>query len=548
MNSRALLTFILAGACLLASAATPSGGSDRLRQLVRLPQISMSVEFLGYTADEGFSALLDAGECRAELARLEQEAGSLENAGGRLLRMAWLYQRLGAAAKARPALEEAIAHLRRRTEAEPENGLLLARLGGAIAQQGGRAEAESLLRRAVAQAPREAEVQVALGGFLLGRSISALMGTDALPANTPALSVNLLGRVLERKPLAAEVEQSRQWMDEAIACFNTAVRLAPNEADLIARRGICYSFQNYTQEILRLAESIEEGTQEPNSIDVFGALFPDECARDFRRAAELDPRNPRRVTATAMVELVRAAHEAKRPAFGTPDTWSLLPETVRTAVRGDLERLLTLGESSDPRLAALASTCAGMLQFMAMNDLRGAVVSLRRAVALNPALESAWEMLFAVLVTQEKFTELLPLAEQRLKQEDTARNRVILAKVLEKLDRLDQARPHLETALQQAPKEMLPNLCMAALLLKVSRDGDDLMPAVTFLAKAGHAMGSSPQRNNLVDLQTLRALYYALSGKAAMARQILTRLIELDPGNDHAKEILSALGDVQEPR
>lgn len=548
MNSRALLALILAGACLLARAATPSGGSDRLRQFVRLPQVSMSVEFLGYTADEGFSVLLDAGECRAELAKLEKEAGPPERAGERLLRIAWLGRRLGAEAKARQALEEAITELRRRIEAEPENGLLLARLGEAVAQQGGRAEAESLLRRAAARAPQEAEVQLALGGFLLGRSISALMGTDALPANTPAMSVDLLGRVLERKPLAAEVEQSRQWMDEAIVCFNTAVRLAPDHPDVLTRRGICFSFQNYTKEILRLAESIEEGTQEPDSVNVSGALFPVECARDFRRAAELDPQNPRRVTAAAMVELVRAAHEAKRQAFGTPETWSLLPETVRIAVRGDLERLLNLGESPDPRLAALASTCAGMLQFMAMNDLRGAVISLRRAVDLNPDHESAWEMLFAALVTQEKFAELLPLAEQRLKQADTARHRIILAKVLERLDRLDQARPHLETAMQQAPKEMLPNLCMAALLLKVSRDGDDLMPAVNFLAKAGHAMGPSPQRSNLVDLQTLRALYYALSGKAAMARQILTRLIELDPENDHAKEILSALGDAQEPR
>lgn len=541
-----LLLAVLSLLGLLAQAATPGAGPGKLRQLARLPQMDMQVQFIGYTTDEGFAVLSDPAEQRLELQQLKQALRGDDTDGERLVRIAQLQGKLGKREESKATRERAAAMLKKRSESEPQNGRVWSALAEALADSAKPGEQESLFRRGVQLSPDDAELKITLSSHLMDQSLRILLGADELPTNAAPTSTDLLGRVLERPPSASEVERSRKLMGEALELSTAAIRVAPTNAEAWARRGICHSFHTYSRETLRLAESIRTTSRPPDPMEAMAALFPAECTADFRKAAELDPGKPRRIMAASMAELIRASLARKELAFGTPESWSILPEQVRVTLRADLERLLRLAESTDPRIAAAGAECAGMMQFMAMHDLPGALVNLRHAVKLNPEREPAWEMCMAIFVSEDKYAELLPVAEERLRLSDTPRNHIIVAKVLEKLDKTDQAAPHVKEAYRQASTDVLANLSMAALILRQSHDDDDLTPVVTHLVRAGHAMGSSPSPKNLIDLQVLRALYYALGGKIEMARQIIHKVLEFDKDNEWAKEVLAALAATRE--
>lgn len=539
---RVLLLVLCLTGLALGRAATPAAGPDRLRALIRFPKLDMEIQILGFTPDDGFVALQDSAERRAELARLEKELSGDDRDGELMLRIAELQGRLGRGAASEQSLQRAIGMLQRRKEAEPQNAGVLTRLGQALARASQNGEAMVLLRRAVALDAASADFRLNLAGFLVRQSIAALLGEKPVSANSGGLSLDLLGHVLHHRPAANEVEQSKQLMTEALQLLDEAVRLAPERAETLARRGMARSFAHYIQEILRMADGVKDGGSFPEMNDVMGALFPPEALADFRRAAELDSHDPRRLISAAMAELVRSG--MGRPGFliGSADWWPSLPESTRSRVRADLDKLLAMSESSDPRVAARAVEYAGLLQFAAMNDLPAATRQLKRAVELNPNSELAWKLLIGSLVTRDKFADLLPVAEERLKLEETSRNHLIVAKTLERLERLDSAEAHVTDALRLAPDDVAANLAMAALLLKKSREPDDLVMVPGYLLKAGHALGRAPARTPFLDLQFLRAFYYALSGKPEMARQILNQVLAADRDNAQAREILAVLG------
>lgn len=540
---RALLLVLCLAGLAPSRAATPAAGPDRLRALIRFPKLDMEIQILGFTPDDGFAALQDAAERKAELARLEKELSGDDRDGELLLSIAELQGRLGRGAASEQTLQRALGMLERRREAEPQNARVLTHLGQARARANQVEEAMGLLRRAVALDPASPDYRLNLAGFLVRQSIAALLGEKQASAGSAGLSLDLLGRVLHHRPAANEVEQSSQLMSEALQMLEEAVRLAPERAEVVARRGMARSFAHYSREVLRIADGLKDGGNFPEMNDIMAALFPPDALADFRRAAELDSHDPRRLISASMAELVR--NGMGRPGFllGNADGWTSLPESARNRVRSDLDKLMSLAESSDPRIAARAVEYAGLLQFAAMNDLAGAARQLKRAIELNPSSELAWKLLMGALVAQEKFADLLPVAEQRLKLEETARNHLIVAKTLERLERLDSAEAHVLDALRLAPEEVAANLAMAALLLKKSREPDDLVMVPSYLLKAGHALGRAPARTPFLDLQFLRAFYYALSGKPDMARQILNQVLKADPDNAQAREILAVLGD-----
>jgi hypothetical protein len=98
-----------------------------------------------------------------------------------------------------------------------------------------------------------------------------------------------------------------------------------------------------------------------------------------------------------------------------------------------------LSQDPDKARASAAWERLGFLKFM-LHDTPGAKSAFRRAVTFEPAREKAWEMLLAVTVSSGAPPEEMEgICRSLLKTKNSARNHLLLAKVLIKRDQADEA-------------------------------------------------------------------------------------------------------------
>src|SRR5439155_16909989 len=118
------------------------------------------------------------------------------------------------------------------------------------------------------------------------------------------------------------------------------------------------------------------------------------------------------------------------------------------SIREAVARLENCGQNPDSRVAAGSLECLSVLQAFVIGDRSGAEKNARRAVALDPSRENAWDMLIGFLAKPETYEDLRTLCEQRLRQKETTRNRILLAKAYERLNQLDRAEQNVQAALR----------------------------------------------------------------------------------------------------
>ena len=187
----------------------------------------------------------------------------------------------------------------------------------------------------------------------------------------------------------------------------------------------------------------------------------------------------------------------------------------------------------------------GILQGPILHESRNCVGSLRRAVALDPTREQAWEVLCAMLAQMERYDDLLGVCEDRVRQKDSARGHLLLAKAYEKLHQWDDSESEIMEALRMAPNNFSANLAEAALVLRRGQDDDALSEANSWLARSERLLGETPATQRsvqlIVDLTLTRSIYFALTDQLDEARQWAKAVIEQDKNNNRAQEILTAM-------
>jgi tetratricopeptide (TPR) repeat protein len=510
---------------LVAHAVTPDVGMDRLRKLVKLPTITFQADWT-FDPERGFALGSQAQDVRAQITDLLSGLkGDLSDAADEE-KLGELYESIGDGAGAERSWIVAVDFYRKRAESQSDDGVLLAGFGLSLQGAGKSAEAESVLRRAVQVAPGEWRCRVALGRFLdheARRSVLEGASADVATGKLDADGVSL----------------AQKRMDEAGECFDRAVKSAPAEPEVWFRRGMHRCLRQMVLNQIRFAKG---GDDSPT--DVFDGCFSPESLADLQHAARLSPDNYQLIGATALFEIYSIT--ARKVRATTPFSWDSLPEKTQMSLRDAVTRLENLSQSSNPRTAAGALEVLGILQGPVLREPNRCIASLRQALAIQPSREHAWEVLVATLAQGRRYDELLSVCEDQVKQTNSARTHLLLAKAYEKLKQWDDSEVAARMAASEDTGDFTADLSLAALLLKRSGDDDSALPeADAWLKRSETALNRIPpalrSREQVIDLTLTRGIYYALTGEMDTAREFVKTVIERDKDNKFARDILSAM-------
>jgi tetratricopeptide (TPR) repeat protein len=515
-----------AGIVLLSAPALAQGPDPaRLREAVHLPSVTLMAG-IGFNTVDGLVLPGDTQETAAEIAVLEKALTHDASDAARHLRLAELYGKANDKKRADAAGERAVRLYRQQVRARPDDGRPLTGLGLACHQVGKKDEAEAALRRAV-RLFGDWSCQVALGRFLIAQALDTAVGRFG--DRTQWVQI-----LLTRKPSPEALAQADRQFAEALACYTRAVELAPREPEVWVRRAVA----RLVFGLFRAVALAPEG----KAANAMASLFNEEGLADLQELARLRPDDPKAVGLAALFEILAfVTHNTDKI---NPDNAILpaLPEKTRESVRAKIRRLERLEQGQDARTAAGAAEILGVVCWVALRDPAGTEAHLRRAVALNPDRDPAWDFLAGWLGTAGRHQECLQVCLQRLKHHDSAYGRFLAAKVCEDLGQLDRAEEHVRLGLKQEPEDVRCAVALAALLLKRD-DARALEQAGRQLDRVAKLLQTSTVQDSRNDYLITRALYAALTGDAPRARELLRGVLRADKNNEQAQKALAAVGD-----
>jgi tetratricopeptide (TPR) repeat protein len=510
-------------AALAVRGVTPDVGKDKLRTLVKLPTITFQEDWT-FDPERGFALGSEAQDARAQIAELQDGLkGDLSDAKSEE-QLGELYETVGDGQSAEKAWTRASELYRKRVELQPEDGVLLAGFGWSLECAGRRPEAESLLRQAVRIAPGEWRARVALGRYLDREARWGVLEGDSADETSGD------------KPAAGDVSLAQKRMDEAGECFDRAVALAPGEPQVWFRRGMHRCLRRV------LSNEIREATGGDDTLtDIYDGCFSPESLADLQQASRLRPDDYQLIGATAMFEAY-AGKGREEAAI----SWDALPEKTQASLRAAMTRLENLAQAADRRAAAGALEVLGILEGPLLHQPDRCVASMRRAVAMQPSREHAWEVLVATLAQGGRYDELLAVCEDQVRQTNSARAHLLLAKAHEKLKQWDDCEDEARIAADEDPGDFSADLSLAAVLIKRSADDESaLAEADAWLRRSETALNQLPpprrSRQQVIDLTLTRGIYFALTDEMDTARQFVKTVIAGDKDNQLAREILSAM-------
>ncbi|MCP5517854.1 MAG: hypothetical protein H7A45_11435 [Verrucomicrobiales bacterium] len=515
--------------------ATRAAARDQLRALLGLPRVSFQLG-LEFNHRHGWVFAGDALRAQAELDRLRDEPGSPPGTPLQMLRFAELNDLAGNAAASRQAIQRAIGLFEETNAADAEDDVLVAGYARALRLAGRSGESLSLLRRVQAANPEGWRSRLEMGLALVSAAAGAVFPSGEIPL--PAQPAEGGGAPPAVAPSAAQVESMRGLLDQAEAEAEQAVQAGVSEAEARLGRARIRTARRVLEALLGEPGGDEKVRR------VSRAMFSAESLPDLATAARLAPDDPR-VNAIWVWSVLLAETVARGgPAAGGLPAgvdWGSLPEDLRQVVRQVLARMDRAAQSEDPHLSSQALELAGSLQFMVIGDPGRAETGLREAVTRDPTNQPAWEVLCASLATAERFESLMEVARKRLKTADNARNRFILAKAYDRLERRGEARMELQQAWAKWPKDPLPALGLCALVVRDDLESAGLGVAARLLGAVQENLGKNPSREMVQSLLLVRGVVLALAGRLDPARQSIEQLLSLDPEDVTAREALRLL-------
>lgn len=528
---------MLLGASFLATAAVPASGTERLQQLARLPQLSFTLG-LTFTATGGFELLGGTQDPARAIEALRQRLAGNPADALQYARLGRLLATLNENELAQRAYAQAAELHEQQATADSRDPVRLVGYADVLREQGKPEAAGRLLRRAVEVAPTNGLAHGALARFLAWSALKTAAG--------PAGAAELFLSPAPFHPDPALLAEARRLMDEARAAADRGVALGPQESGAFSNRAVVASLRRIL-DVVTASTDAAEAESAGKTVAINRAIFHPAVVPDLWTAARLAGSDPDAWGCAAMCELLAEAFQRglqQADALFTGQFWPLMPEPTRQRVREAITRLETIGDTAEPAAAASALTFLGTLQFFVLRDTTGGEASLRRATAVDPGFPGGWEALAFGLVFSKRFEALLEICQARLKHADNLRNRVLLAKALEKNHQPAAMLAELERAQQRNPDALLANLALGAAWLKTAATETERARALPFLARASQLTGESPPREIAVEVAFQRGLYFALSGQRSVARTHFRRIIELDPQNAEATEALAAIAQL----
>lgn len=328
---------------------------------------------------------------------------------------------------------------------------------------------------------------------------------------------------------------------EAAQCFDRAVALAPKEPDVYLGRGsiqLAFGVSEFLERYYR-------DRQSPDPAEIFQIYHPIASVRDFDEAARLCPADYRVVGLAAWYQgAIKMSELAKQHPNESP-TINMLSEEAQASLHEAISRLEILSQSGNKENASGALEHLGFIKIMLMHDLSGAETDLRRAVALEPSREKAWELLLGTAVESgAPPEESVSICQSLVKCENSAGNHLLLAKALTKENKLTEAAAEIKHAADLDPNNVPTVLFEAALSMK-DGDADDLPFAGRFLLRAKDLIENMPPdqdretRKRELDLDG--AIFNGLTDKPGEAKKWVDLVLERFPDDQTAKDIRAAI-------
>lgn len=496
--TRILAAALLGAACLIPLRTQAAADKAKLRQAAAFPTLRLSPA-ISFTTQAGYRSSSDLRDLPAEIAVIQKALTGKDADAGRYLQMGKLYQEGNDPARAKAAFSRSVVLYRHQAAKRSKDAIVLAAFGTALAAAKQMAEAETVLRQAVRIAPRQVSAWTALGDFLTGQAIAALLppsfetdGVDfgfafgAAVVGMPEKQTAFLAKYGQVKPTAAQSARSLALLDESRACYDQAVTSQPTSATAFLERA---GFRMSISPVLR---GMLTALQPEGTVDIATALKNANLSSaremaspassspglsDLAEAARLAPNSLTDVGMSAMFHTLSfvvqyaQTHDTKD---GLP--WDTLTEETRRPVQEAIRPLEHLAESAatSKDTAAKASEAAGLI-WLLLGNWKAAEPPLRRAIMIDPRRADAWDAITLIM----------------LQRSDT------------------------------------PAV---------------LTEARTQLFKIGDLYRKAPTPDNWTSYTLLLSIYSALTGSELQARQHLNEILKGDNANEGAKQALAALG------
>ncbi len=506
---------------------------EQLRQMAKLPTVNLMFSF-GVDSLNGFTSepTLSAAEATAQITAIKKTQSSHTADAAWYDRLGDLYGQAKDTNAAMRAYAKAAGLYQRQLKTQPDDAAIWLAYGAVLGGAGKPAEAETAMRQAVKVAPQNAAAWLQLGNFLSGRaavtllpSLSKLnlneMPVDGVPFH------KTIAAVTEHPPTSEARAKAQRLIAEADDCFDKAVVVAPQKEESYIKR---YANRTFVHAWFRAA--LEKQPASP----LF--LFAPDAMGDLRRAAQLGSEDYLAQRYCVITEFLYEIYRQRLHLENLWDAWDKLPGDTRKRIHEAEARLVAVSVSVDKTKAGGAAEALGIFQYFLHGDSTNSVATLRRAVAIDPTREQAWDMLLGILFTSQHTNDMLVVCQQRLVATPSVRNHLLLAKVWDMQGRQRETEAQVRAALKLGPKDVLVNLAQAAMSVRCAHDAAGLRRAAQHLAAVAKLMNDDTPREQQADLAVLQCIHAALSGQTNKARQHIERALRLDPNNDHAKNLL----------
>ena len=538
---------IVAMICLMAQAAlgdSPPHGKERLRELAVFPSITLQS---GYEYKSGWNGVWLGNEVSlpADLKEIRKQLNEKPNDIDLKLQLRFLLEHNHQTNDARICNLEVEQLCRKRLETKAEDGWVMVQLSQTLENLDKPSEAESYLRKSVVLSSNDWRGWSQLGIHLAINAKEKLLPSADRSRNYP------LGREMEAittfHASPEEMKQSEELQHEAEQCMGKAEALGKNESLFWQKR---FEYSGCVAQC-NLFRKHQRGEPAKNpSTECVGALSKS-FVDDLRRAASLRPDDAKLIGLAEYAVCTAAIAEAYQNGKTSADGTGILTDAVRKSVREAASRLENLYPKLDKTNEAAALEYHGMLVALVLaggNDLSPVISDFRRAVALDPKREQAWDMLIGLSFKSASPEELEQLCESRIKANPTVRNHLILAKYLVTEKKWNRANEEAKSALKLEPENLDAGIMLAA--LSIRSEPIDRLPEnlPMFLFKINERAQKLPEGNERNALTRASSLNWAivevlldrLDGKNN-AKGMVEDLLRNNPDDQDAKNIRAAL-------
>ncbi len=521
----------------MATSSALAGDVDeaRVRKAARVPEVKIA---FGVHQSDGGRFTFDDGAPPPPREPVDPEALASKELTGvddgeRWLRIAGEYAHRGDRTKTADAAKRALAAFGK-VPADQRTDRSLAGLLSAVSLLPASAESDRVVDLVESDPAAGWRTKRHCGELLVRRCVSAVAGKEIDDPGELRAWASSLG------PDTTVSKDAVALLDRAMGCLDRAVALAgagpkagrtPDEAAeaLLARAP------------LRLVESSIRGAAKDG--ERAAAAFRG-MMQDVQRAAELLPDEPESVTASAFFAFDPTAPGPR------PTSVDDLPEELRAKYAAARARLEVLAKSADRGVAARAIHGLSILTLASSRkpwepETQKAVEELvRKAVATDPSLDCAWFCVAGVMKQGERWDELVKWCEDRAKTRDNLRLRRIWAVAEAKRGAWDASEKQWRAALGFAPDDVCARIGAAVTLARRAATKAELDEAGAILAAVrakdeASLVYSTPLWFGWMEATIVQA---ALAGDLAAAESAAKTVLEVDPENPVAGEVLPAIG------